>query len=385
MIKLWQALRLPFEHFTWDEEKEEYTDTPSFADDVLKIYEEDERLPLGARRAVGAARRAKAIRSLRSKFLLKYRAAIGAGDLLRYSLHQLGQDDYGTVTGRFSSSNVNIQQVFKPSKQKRKIGVGDWPIRRLFLPREGRRWLAADARQIELRVAAHYCAEVGMTRIADLYNAPPAKNDKGAWVAGPDIDFHDVVVDIVRMERDLTKNFSFMLLFGGGVSRAMEMTGHDESTTRAELDEYNRLFPEFTNLRDQVTELAEKRGWVKTVSGRRRHFSIDKAMGKKVRYYSALNAIIQGSAGDANKVKLVELYENRAELGVDLFFTVHDEADMDYQDPAVPGRVRELLDRQSLPFRVPILWEIATGPNWADLDKLKEDDKFTRRSLANGG
>jgi DNA polymerase I-like protein with 3'-5' exonuclease and polymerase domains len=348
MDKLFKVLRRPIT-FPVDEETGEPTETPSFADTVLMRIERGP-FPDDVRACIGACRRAKAIRSLRSKYLLKYQKHLGGSDLLRYELNQLAADDYGTVTGRFSSSNPNIQQVFKPSKQRRKIGVGDWIIRELFVPEPGFGWMSPDARQIELRMAAHYAAACGMRRLAQIYEKDP------------DVDFHDVVMGFVGLPRDITKNYSFMKLFGGGVTRGMEMAEESgfpktEQQVRDELDQYDRLFPEFKRIMEMTEETAETRGFVKTILGRRRRYADE----KNPRYYSALNAVIQGSAGDINKIKICEAYEahRRGEIYFKLMMTVHDEIGGNApRDPENTRRIKALLDRQSVQTHVPIKWDV---------------------------
>lgn len=338
------------------------TGSPTFADDALERAQNDEEFPAGLREAIAVARDLRRVKSLHSKFIGKYRKSLGEDGLLRFSLHQLGEDDYGTVTGRFSASapfggrGFNPQQVFKPSRQKRVRAIAKWLVRRLFRPAPGKVWLAADAAQIEIRLAAHYAALMGMPRMAQLY------------ARDPHADMHNFVMEFVKLNRDDTKNYSFMKLYGGGVPRAMEMTGRTEAQCRAELAQYDANFPEFKVLMDTCSERAKTKGHVHTVLGRRRRYPEAK------RLHSALNAVIQGTAGDVMKRKLVEVYKARHELGLTLRFTVHDEVDADApKDPSVPQRLYHILNEQSFKFEVPILWEVSTGPNWCDLEQVKEE------------
>lgn len=333
--------------------------SPSFTDDIL-AHVQAQTSSVRIREAVGHARAARQIASLLSKYLLKYQKAVGPDGLLRYSLNQLGQDDYGTVTGRFSASRpsagegYNPQQVFKPSRQERVPATAKWIIRRLFKPAPGAVWLSADAMQIEIRLAAHYAAKCGMPRMAELYARDPMA------------DMHDFVMGITKMNRDDTKNYSFMKLYGGGVGRAMEMTGRSEVQCRKELDKYDAAFPEFKVLMDKVSEAAKANGFVKTVLGRRRHCPDGK------RLHAMLNAVIQGSAGDAMKVKMVEAYRERKALGLTaLRLTVHDSLETDAERGS-EKKVAELLNVQSIKFKVPIPWEVTSGANWADQEKGKK-------------
>ena len=83
-----------------------------------------------------------------------------------------------------------------------------------------------------------------------------------------------------------------------------------------------------------------------------------------------MNAIIQGTAADIMKQKLIELFKARKRLGVTLRMTVHDEVCGDCpDDDQAEVEIRELLNVQSFDFKVPILWDINTGANWAECDR----------------
>lgn len=328
MEKLYHHLKLPY----GITEK----GNPSFTKEALTANQH----PL-----VQKAFHARQIGDLRSNFLLKYSRAIKNG-MLRYSLHQLRNDLYGTITGRFSASNINVQQVPKPSKQS--SATLEWIIRELFIPTVGAYWLSADASQIEFRLFAHYSN---------------SKRLIGAYVNNPWIDFHQFVTDIIRTvipgyKRVFAKNFNFMKLYGGGAGRASAMLGVPVEEVEPLIEEYNNAFPEAGRLLNKASRLAERRGYVKTHLGRRRRYR------QGDRFYSALNAVIQGTAADVMKVKLIELYRERKRLELVMRFPVHDEIDGDLYNPEKIKEVREVLNAQSLPFAVPILWEVELSKNW---------------------
>jgi DNA polymerase-1 len=128
---------------------------------------------------------------------------------------------------------------------------------------------------------------------------------------------------------------------------------------------YNREIPEAKPLLEKAKALAQARGYVRTVLGRRARFL------NGYRIHKALNGIIQGSAADVMKQKLVELHEARKDTGLLLRFTVHDEVDGDIPNRGLAQKVAEVLNRQSfLQFKVPILWETSIGPNWKDCKSL---------------
>jgi DNA polymerase-1 len=364
----------------------EFTDkgAPSFTDDVLKHVDHS---------IVQRGRRAARLKSLNSKYLTKYKNSVGSDGILRYSLHQLraqkdplDDHDAGTVTGRFSSTapvddeGVNIQQVMKVAKQRVLFGYDEeddshddelFIIRQLHVPRNGN-WLSADGDQLQYRIFASY-----------------ANNPKiiKAYQENPDLSFHKHVWGMIKPYAPLTyrqqKDLNFAVIFAAGLAKRALMLGfiskHEFETMKREyggriprghprLAEamqisqiYDREIPEVGPLLRKASKLAEERGFVKTVLGRRMRFP------QKFRLHKALNGVVQGSEADIMKTKLVELHKERNYTGLLLRYTVHDEVDGDAQCPYTEERVREVLNRQSFStMRVPITWGVSTGENWKE-------------------
>jgi DNA polymerase-1 len=311
---------------------------PSFTDDFLKtVNNEYSQL----------AREARGLDSLDSKYLLKYLKALKQG-ILYYQLHQLkGDEDYGTISGRFSSSNVNIQQVFDPEKQERKSGHRDYLIRYLFGPERGKRWVRADASQIEFRLFVHYSKS---QRLIDIYNN------------NPEVDFHEQAAEMCHIGRKPAKTINFLMLYGGGKDKLAFQLGMSRTESDKLYAEYNHRFPEMRDLYDEVMGVAKRRGHVKTIMGRRARFPGGE------RIHSALNRVLQGTAADVLKRKLKEVYEMRHELGLKMRLTVHDELDGDIVDDEHANRLRVVLERplEDLKIRVPLLWDVSTGSNWGE-------------------
>jgi DNA polymerase-1 len=308
---------------------------------------------------VQQALRMRKMDSLRSKYLDKYAKAIYPGDILRYNLHQLRGDEYGTVSGRFACANVNIQQVMKVERQIKELGE-DFLIRELFIPERGKTWLSADADQIEFRLFAHYA------------NSPKLNQ---AYAENPEIDFHQLVCNMIRevlaeFSRSRAKGINFGKLFGMGKDKMRRELNLDHSDEERRLCDtlfsaYDAEFPEAKRLLNAAARAAEQRGWVKTYLGRRSHFPT------KERLHKALNSVIQGTAADVMKQKILELYQTRHDTEFTMRMTVHDEVDGDVPSPEHAKKVSEILNTQSFPFRVPILWSVDTGTDWAEYQKQK--------------
>ena len=310
---------------------------------------------------------AKNLSSLRSKFLVNYLERAGSTGILRYELHQLRaqQDQYsanalGTVSGRFSSANVNIQQVMTTDAQKGKR-MGRFLVRSLFKVPDGV-WFCADAKQIEYRLFAHY-----------------AQNPQilAAYAADPDTDYHNIVRDLLsfRGTRRQLKILNFSQLYGAGLAKFASMLGLDEQDAGTLRSDYFAMMPEVRPLLSRTSQVAmpghlegkcrygcrgPHRGYVRTLLGRRARF------GPKDRHYSALNRIIQGTAADINKLALVAVHKERKRLGFTPYNSVHDELNGRLESPAQLPAMAEVLNTQYLPTRVPILWEAGVGPTWAE-------------------
>jgi DNA polymerase-1 len=364
MKRLFEKLRIPFTEFT-------ATGQPSFTSAVLQMHIE--------RPEIALCERIGKLTDLRSKYLAKYTNVRDSNGILRYALHQLRAErgeggTAGTVSGRFSSTavtpdvGINIQQVMKAAKQIKTYG-DKYLIRELFIPPPGRLFLSADAKQIEYRMFASY-----------------ANNPKiiAAYKENPDISFHVFMWELIKPYADLPyrkqKDLNFAKLYAAGIVKMaymLEMITAQQfrelqaeqarrdhpllAEARAVDDIYNREVPEVKPLLARASKLAETRGYVRTILGRRMRFPGGR------RLHKALNGIIQGGAADINKRKLVELHKaiRAEEIDMTLRMTIHDEVDGDVPDENEAKKVQELLDHQSFPeLKVPILWDVGTGENW---------------------
>src|SRR6188768_119357 len=224
---------------------------PSFGDAYLSTVEHP---------VVQLARRAGKIASLRSKFLLAYDEVVGDDCKLRFALHQLRGDEYGTVRGRFSMSGggrrqprfgANLQQVFRVNSQREAFGYAHndpshdheiFLVRSLFIPEQGT-YLSADAQSIEYRLAAHFAnSDPLIAAYAQDFQQLVERRLTDKWV-----DFHAVVGDVIRPYKDLSrniiKNANFCLVYGGGVDTAARTMGLPRDETVQIVDVWRRMFP----------------------------------------------------------------------------------------------------------------------------------------------
>ena len=316
------------------------------------------------------------MRDLRSKYLDKYSNTATVDGIIRYQLHQMRSDDGGTISGRFSSSafklddetvGINIQQVMHPEKQQDDTR---FIIRRLFIPDDGSLFLSSDASQIEYRLFAHFA------KSPDL---------EAAYKDNPRMSFHKKMHEMLsafKMTYKGLKNYNFAKIYGAGPLKLATMAGilteqqaeaitikYGKKYWRApelkpvyDLERlYERELPDCARLITEATEQAENDGYVTTILGRRTRFP------RGHRTHKALNSIIQGSAADIMKRKIVEVYD-ACKSFFKMRFTVHDEVGGDVSNREDATRVNVVLNRQTTKTRIPILWETGVGPNWADVD-----------------
>ncbi len=227
----------------------------------------------------------------------------------------LNQD--GTTTGRFSSSNPNIQNI--PVRE----GLGA-PIRDAFIAPKGRVLISFDYSQIEMRVLAMLSGDPGLVEIfqsgADIHTSVASR----VFRVPPDA--------VTKEMRRRAKVINFGIIYGMGVSALKQNLGSSRDEAQEFYDQYFVTFPKIAAYFEQVKKDAAKKGYTETLFGRRRYFPnlrsripFMKAMAERM----AMNAPLQGTAADFVKIAMARVDEalRRAKLHTrtDLILQVHDE------------------------------------------------------------
>jgi DNA polymerase-1 len=224
----------------------------------------------------------------------------------------------------------------------------------------------ADAKQIEYRLFGHYANS-------------PAINER--YRRNPETDFHEIVQEMIRpfraIDRQDAKNVNFAKLYGSAAAKLSRMLNISVEEAQELINIYDAAIPEARDLMKKAMSLVKARGYVKTILGRKARFkkvkgpawyNPDIIIEEYDRIYSALNRAIQGSAADIMKMKLLEVYNNRKLLDFHMFFTVHDDVNGDVGSVEAAKKLEELLNEQiaELKLRIPILWDVSVGENWAE-------------------
>lgn len=279
--------------------------------------------------------------------------------------HPLRSDTYGAVSGRFSSSDPNLQNI--PIRDE----VIGKMLRGLFVPAHGCRWRKGDYSQIEYRLFANNAIGRGAVEIRERYN-----ND-------PKTDYHELVIETVKritgidLARRPAKNLNFGMLYGMGKDKLIRSLGVDIAKGEELYAAYFEAMPCAKDTFKEFQRLAQRRGYIKTVLGRRSRFNVwetDELTGKRQRARTniALNRRLQGGAADICKKAMVECYEAGVYDATGIpTLQVHDELDWDdEQTPKAEEGFKEAVHRMQtcVKLRVPLYVDMKSGANWGECE-----------------
>jgi DNA polymerase I-like protein with 3'-5' exonuclease and polymerase domains len=361
-----------------DFDRTEKTKKPSFTKNYLKNHEGHRNSKI--LRAVASARE---LDKLRNTFLKSIKNYVYKGRI-HADIHQLRGDFGGTITGRLSYSNPNLQQLPNYSD----IGKG---IRSIFLPEEGHRWGCFDYSQQEPRLVVHYAlatlGTTGVASIADKYGeAYKNPDDLDIQKAA---DFHSMVAQIADIPRGQAKTINLGLFYGMGKAKLQAQLGVTEAVAKDLLATYHRKVPFVKQLIYHTMDRAQQRGWIRTILGRKCRFnkweprtfgmhkpqtfeeaSLEHGLGniKRAFTYKALNKLIQGSAADMTKQAMVNLRE----AGITPMIQLHDELNVSYENEKQANNIKEIME-QAVPLKVPNKVDFEDGECWGDIINNREE------------
>ena len=281
-------------------------------------------------------------------------------------INQIRSDDGGTVTGRFSYSNPNLQQI--PARHK-ELGP---LIRSLFIPEEGHTWGCFDYSQQEPRILVHYASLMkleGTGTIVDSYKDGSA-------------DFHQMIADMAGIERKQAKTINLGIMYGMGKNKLMAELGLLKDAAEKLLKTYHQKAPFVKMLSEAVSRRADDSGKIRTIGGRLCHFDMWEPHGfgikkplshadalrehgpgiKRAFTYKALNKLIQGSAADMTKQSMLALYRE----GVIPHIQIHDELDISVASLQEAEKIIDIME-QAVELQVPNKVDFEKGDSWGDI------------------
>jgi DNA polymerase I-like protein with 3'-5' exonuclease and polymerase domains len=296
------------------------------------------------------------IKTLLSLYLIPYPDLL-ISDRMHCNFNQLRSDNYGTVSGRMSASNPNLQQVAAKDEEFAISEILNGKvIRRLFVPEDGCEWAKLDWSQIEYRIIAHYATGVGAETIRKRYN-----EDKT-------VDYHAEMSRMTGLEdRSIVKRFNFGGAYGQGIASMARKNNWPLEEAELKYHNYHKKVPFLRETARRVAQKARVTGFIRTLLGRRARL-VDRR-----KDYVMFNRLIQGGAADLMKKAMVDAYEAGLFNTLKPHLTVHDELDVSVpRSKEGKEAIKELqnLMETCVKIRVPILAELETGPNWGEVKKV---------------
>tara|TARA_R110002020_G_scaffold4749_9_gene20678 strand:+ start:3378 stop:5306 length:1929 start_codon:yes stop_codon:yes gene_type:complete len=304
--------------------------------------------------------------------------------------NQLRSDEGGTVSGRFSSSNPNLQQV--PSRHPEIKSL----IRGLFIPEEGSRWGSFDYSAQEPRWLMHYASLTPATRDNEKVRGIVEQYQKD------DLDFHQLVADIAGVERSLAKTINLGIMYGMGIGKLAQTLGDipfEEARTMR--DEYDEKVPFIRALASAVMDSASRRSEIRTLLGRKCRFPMRELKGYSRGFktpihadrleerwrdilntpdelrdknwssmnpgkyqvafvYKSLNRLIQASAADQTKQAMKDCMDH----GHWPMLTVHDELCFSIESDEQVSEIKDLMENCAPGLTIPSRVDVGLGDNW---------------------
>jgi DNA polymerase I-like protein with 3'-5' exonuclease and polymerase domains len=349
IAKVFEKLNLPYERTA-------KTNAPSFTKNFLSSHKH----PLV--RTIAEAREINKAHTTFIDTIIRYEH-LGR---IHADINQIRSDTGGTVTGRFSYSNPNLQQI--PARNK---DLGPL-IRSLFLPESGCEWGCFDYNQQEPRLVVHYAS---LDQDASVFNV------KNAYHEG-DADFHTIVAKMAQIPRPQAKVINLGLFYGMGKAKLQAELGVSKEKAEELFSIYHSRVPFVKTLMKGVSNRAQQRGQIRTLLGRlcRFHlwepnsFGMHKALpfdqavqehGPGIRRaytYKALNKLIQGSAADMTKKSMLELYKE----GIVPHIQIHDELDISVESDKQAKHIIEIME-SAVDLEIPNKVDYESGKNWGDI------------------
>ena len=357
---LWAARSIAkvFDHLKLDYPRTEKTKAPSFTKNFLKNHNNF------IINLINNARQANKARTTFMESIFRY---VHKGRI-HADINQLRSEFGGTITGRFSMTHPNLQQIPKSGTD-----MGN-QLRTIFVPEEGHTWGCFDYSQQEPRLVVHY---------ACLTELPGSEEFKEKYENDFSTDFHKIVSEMADIPRDKAKTINLGKFYGMGKNKLKgELGVPDEEASRI-IRQYDSRVPFVKQLMNHASDRAERRGQIRTLLGRLCHFhlwepsqfGVHKPLSheaalqehgpgiKRAFTYKALNKLIQGSAADMIKKAMLDLYKEK----IIPLIQIHDELNISIKDKAESDKVIEIMEN-AVSLEVPNKVDYEKGKHWGEIE-----------------
>jgi len=365
--ELWAARSIAkvFDYLKLDYPRTEKTKAPSFNKNFLKNHDNY------IINQINSAREANKARTTFIETIYRY---VHNGRI-HADINQLRSEFGGTVTGRFSYTHPNLQQIPRSG-----YGMGD-QLRAIFVPdQKNHKWGCFDYSQQEPRLVVHY---------ADLQGLPGANIFVDEYKKNKDADFHKIVSELADIPRDKAKTINLGKFYGMGKNKLKAELGMGDAEAQGIIDAYEEKVPFVKQLTLQVSQRAQAKGRIRTLLGRLcrfplwepSYFGIHKPLkheealaehGPGIRRaftYKALNKLIQGSAADMIKKAMIGLHKEK----IVPLIQIHDELNISIESKEQSKKVTEIMEN-AVELKVPNKVDYEVGEHWGSIQKDISDE-----------
>ena len=346
------------------------TGAPSFTKAFLTAHEH----PL-AKMVVDA----RALNKIQGTFISSIMKHVGDDGRIHGHINQIRSDDGGTVSGRISMNNPNLQQI--PARDP-ELGP---MIRSLFLPEEGEKWASIDFSQQEPRILVHYASVFGKSRSLPLRGVEEFVD---GYRNDPTMDFHTMVADMAQISRKQAKTINLGMMYGMGAKKMADQLDIPLEEAKELINQYHQRVPFVKMLMRGVTDRLNDKGSfgaIRSLKGRKCRFDLwepdsfemNKALPyheavrqygqttrlKRAYTYKALNRLIQASAADMTKQAMVDVYRT----GKIPLIQIHDELAVSVTGKEEAQSIASIMTN-AIDLDVPSRCDIEIGASWGEAE-----------------
>ena len=261
-----------------------------------------------------------------------------------------------TSTGRLSSTEPNLQNIPTRTELGKKV-------RKVFKPGEGKIFLDSDYSQVELRVLAHMADDKTMI---DAFNS----GEDIHTVTASQV-FNVPIEDVSKQLRSRAKAVNFGIVYGISDFGLAEQIDIKRNEAKQYIEQYLETYSGIKSYMSEIVEEAKRKGYVKTLYGRRRYIPELNSKNYMIRQFgsrAAMNTPIQGTAADIMKIAMIKVYNElkKRNLKSKILLQIHDELLVETvieEKEEVKKILKECME-SSASLSVPLIVEVAEGKNW---------------------
>lgn len=275
---------------------------------------------------------ARGWRSVDSRYYTPYKNSCDKNAVLRTSLNLCG-----TISGRLSSNNPNLQAVARHTDV--------FKVKDVFIARPGYTMVSMDYKQAEMRLASFYAEEETMANLI--------RNGE---------DIHSSTAKTLGIPRDAAKRINFGVIYGIGADSLSETLRIPRPTAAGYLKQYHNLYPGFRRLMNACESYANNHSFIRMWTGRKRHY--DRANPT----HKAMSNLVQGGVAEIMRVTILKLAPVVRDLQGYMLLQVHDNVVFEIPDENVMTAIPILKSiMEDTPFDPAMVVDVSYGKRWGEL------------------